>query len=175
MVVGGTYEHLGADILSMVKEEAIGYEGMKIDRMFFEKFEDVIRANDTVASAVEAGQWDRVIDYVNREIFDKPEESYTLDKLRKAAAVDRRLTLREILEKVFGLIPRFKSKDELLEEEFSKFVSDTKPEEAASATSSKASSSPSWLPTRCSPRLTSAPSRRSTVCSSLNTSRTTSP
>jgi len=67
---------------------------------------------------------------VNREVFDKPEEYYTLDKLRKAAAVDRRLTLREILEKIFGLIPRFKSKDELLEEEFAKFVADTKPAEA---------------------------------------------
>jgi len=67
---------------------------------------------------------------VNREVFDKPEEYYTLDKLRKAAAVDRRLTLREILEKVFGLIPRFKSRDELLEEEFAKFVADTKPDEA---------------------------------------------
>ena len=131
VVVGGTYEHLGADILSMVKEETVGYGGMKIDRMFFEKFEDVIRADDTVASAVESGQWDRVIDYVNHEVFDKPEEYYTLDKLRKAAAVDRRLSLREILEKVFGLIPRFKSKDELLEEEFSKFVADYKPEEAA--------------------------------------------
>ena len=52
------------------------------------------------------------------------------DKLRKAADVDRRLTLREILEKIFGLIPRFKSKDELLEEEFAKFVNDYKPEEA---------------------------------------------
>ena len=130
VVVGGTYEHLGADILSMVKEETIGYEGMKIDRMFFEKFEDTVRENETIAKAVEAGQWDRVIDYVNREVFDKPEEYYTLDKLRKAASVDRRLTLREILEKVFGLIPRFKSKDELLEEEFAKFVADTKPEEA---------------------------------------------
>ena len=128
VVVGGTYEHLGDDIVLMVKEETIGCEGMKIDRMFFEKFEDVVRANDTVAAAVEAGQWDRVIDYVNREVFDKPEEYYTLDKLRKAAAVDRRLTLREILEKVFGLIPRFKSKDELLEEEFSKFVADRVPE-----------------------------------------------
>jgi type I restriction enzyme R subunit len=128
VVVGGTYEHTGADILSMIKEETIGNEGMKIDRMFFEKFEDVIRANDTVAAAVEAGQWDRVIDYVNREVFDKPEEYWTLEKLRKAAAVDRRLTLREILEKVFGLIPRFKSKDELLEEEFSKFVADRVPE-----------------------------------------------
>ena len=131
VVVDGTYEHLGADIIASMRVEQITAEGMKIDRMFFEKFEDAIRANDTVAAAVEAGQWDRVIDYVNREVFDRPEEYYTLDKLRKAAAVDRRLTLREILEKVFGLIPRFKSRDELLEEEFSKFVADTKPEEAA--------------------------------------------
>jgi type I restriction enzyme R subunit len=128
VVVGGTYEHLGADILASMRVEQITAEGMKIDRMFFEKFEDVIRADDTVAAAVEAGQWDRVIDYVNREVFDKPEEYYTLDKLRKAAAVDRRLTLREILEKIFGLIPRFKSRDELLEEEFTKFVADRVPE-----------------------------------------------
>jgi type I restriction enzyme R subunit len=128
VVTGGAYEHLGTDILAMVKEATIGQEGMKIDRMFFEKFEDVIRANHTVATAVEAGQWDRVIDYINHEVFDKPEEFYTLDKLRKAAAVDRRITLREILEKVFGLIPRFKSKDELLEEEFAKFVADRVPE-----------------------------------------------
>lgn len=45
--------------------------------------------------------------------------------------IRRRLTLREILEKIFGLIPRFKSKDELLEEEFAKFVADLKPDEAA--------------------------------------------
>ena len=128
--VASSYEHLGADIIASLQVEQITLEGMKIDRMFFEKFEDSVRDNATIAQAVEAGQWDRVIDYVNREVFDKPEEYYTLDKLRKAAAVDRRLTLREILEKIFGLIPRFKSKDELLEEEFAKFVSDAKPEEA---------------------------------------------
>ena len=125
-----TYEHLGGDIVASLRVEQITAEGMKIDRMFYEKFEDTIRENATIVDAVEAGQWDRVIDYVNREVFDKPNEFYTLDKLRKAAAVDRRLGLREILEKIFGLIPRFKTKDELLEEEFSKFVADYKPEEA---------------------------------------------
>ena len=129
-VVGGAYEHIGEDILASMKVEDIGLEGMKIDRMFFERFEDTVRENAEIVAAVEAGQWDRVIDYVNREVFDKPEEYYNLDKLRRAASVDRRLTLREILEKVFGLIPRFKSKDELLEEEFAKFVADCKPEEA---------------------------------------------
>lgn len=125
---GGTYAYVGDDMLASMRVEQITAEGMRIDRMFFERFEDTVRADDTVASAVEAGQWDRVIDYVNREIFDKPDDYYNLDKLRKAAAVDRRLTLREILEKVFGLIPRFKSKDELLEEEFSKFVADHVPD-----------------------------------------------
>lgn len=128
--VGGTYEHLGTDILAMVKEAAVGVEGMKIDRMFFEKFEDTVRGNDFIAHSVESGQWDRVIDYVNREVFDKPEEYYNLEKLRQAVALDRRLTLREILEKIFGLIPRFKTKDELLEEEFAKFLADYKPEES---------------------------------------------
>lgn len=136
--VGGIYDHLGNDILSMIKEVPIGAEGMKIDRMFFERFEDVIRGNEKLASAVEAGEWERVIDYVNREVFNRPDEFYSLEKLRKAAAIDRRLSLREILEKVFGLIPRFKSKDELLEEEFAKFVADTKPEEAEAIPAIKA-------------------------------------
>ncbi len=127
VVTRGNYEHLGEDILSTIKEETIGHEGMKVDRMLYEKFEEAVRDNPVIAAAVEQGQWDRVIDYVNREVFNKPNEYFSLEKLRKAAAADRRLGLREILEKVFGLIPRFKSKDELLEEEFAKFVADYKP------------------------------------------------
>ena len=100
-----TYEHLGHDILEGIVEETIGPEGMRIDRMFFDRFADTVRQDETIVQAVEAGQWERVVDYVNREVFDKPEEYYTLAKLRKAAAVDRRLTLREILERVFGIIP----------------------------------------------------------------------
>lgn len=129
-VYTGTFEHLGDDILASIKEETIGYEGMKVDRMFYQQFENKLRENKFIAASVEAGQWDRVIDYVNKEVFDKPTEYYSLEKLRRAAEVDRRLTLREILEKIFGLIPRFKSKDELLEEEFAKFVADYKPEES---------------------------------------------
>lgn len=126
---GQLYEYAGDDLISTIKEEVIGEQGMRIDREFYAKFEDVVREDDFIAKSVEAGQWDRVIDYVNNEIFDKPDEYYSLEKLRKAAAVDRRLGLREILEKIFGLIPRFKTKDELLEEEFSKFVADYKPDE----------------------------------------------
>ena len=127
---GATYENLAADILRSVKEVVIDYEGMRIDRQFYQRFGDAVRNNQLIGDAVAAGQWDMVIDYVNRELFNKPEQYYTLDKLRKASEVDRRVSLREILEKVFGLIKEFKTKDELLEEEFSKFLVDHKPEAA---------------------------------------------
>jgi type I restriction enzyme R subunit len=129
-VIGGIYNHTGEDILATIKEEVVGPEGMRIDRMFFRRFEEAVKEDPTIAANVEAGQWDKVIDYVSREVLNKPEEFYTLEKLRRAAAIDRRLSLREILEKAFGLIHRFKTKDDLLEEEFSKFVADRKPQEA---------------------------------------------
>jgi len=129
-IKAAAFEHRGADVVARMTDTVVGFEGMRIDREFYARFEKTVRENDFIAAAVEAGQWDRVIDYVNKEVFDKSSQYYSLDKLRKAAGVDRRLTLREILEKIFGLIPRFKSKDDLLEEEFSKFVADQKPEEA---------------------------------------------
>jgi len=125
----GEYENFDPDTLLIARETQIGLEGMKIDRMFFNKFEDKVKDDPVIKTHVEQGKWDQVIDYVNEEIMDKPEEYFTLDKLRHAAGVDRRLSMREIIEKVLGLIPSFKSKDDLLEEEFAKFIADYKPEQ----------------------------------------------
>jgi type I restriction enzyme, R subunit len=57
----GNYDQLGGDILSSLKEEAVGNDGMKIDRMFYEKLKDSLRENDVIASSIAVGQWDRVI------------------------------------------------------------------------------------------------------------------
>lgn len=111
------------------KEQMIGLEGMKIDRMFFNRFEEKLKEDDFIKENVGEENWNSVIEYVSKNIMDKPEEYFTLDKLRKAAGVDRRLGLREIIEKAFGLISHFKSKDDLLEEEFQKFIDVCKPEE----------------------------------------------
>lgn len=125
----GEYIHGGPDNLQHVREEAVGPQGMKIDRMFFEGFEKAVKADPILQQKVDNEQWDQAIDYVTTHLLDKPAEFYTLDKLRRAAGVDRRLTLREILEKIFGLIPGFKSKDELLEDEFQKFLLDQSPDQ----------------------------------------------
>ncbi len=121
----GGYEHLGPDALAGISEDPVGPGGMKIDRMMFDRFADSIRDDKAVAAAVEAGDWEFAAERVRRAHLGKPEEYYTLDKLRRAISIDRRITIREILENVFGLITRFKSKDELLEEEFDKFLIDS--------------------------------------------------
>jgi type I restriction enzyme R subunit len=125
----GTYAHLGADIINSIREVEIGFNGMKIDRMFFQKFEDKVKEDPVVKKQVEAEHWEQATEYVIKNLFDKPEEYFNLDKLRVAAGVDRRLTVLEVLQKAFGFIPRFKPKDELLEEAFDQFVLDRKPEE----------------------------------------------
>lgn len=115
--------------MSVVKEEQIGLQGMKIDRMLFAKFEDRITMDDIIKKHVELGNWEFVISYIQNEILDNPDGYFTLEKLRKAASIDRKTSIREVVEKVFGIIPKFKSKDEMLEEEFDKFISIYPPEE----------------------------------------------
>lgn len=117
------------DAIVSKTETQIGLEGMRIDRMFFNKFEDKAKTDPVLQQKIEAEHWDQAMEYVTANLFDKPQEYFNLEKLRKAAGVDRRLTLREILEKVFSLIPSFKSKDDLLEDEFQKFLVDYQPDD----------------------------------------------
>lgn len=109
-------------LLSLV-EEAVGPEGMRIDRELYRKFENRIKMDDIIRKNVELGNWEQVVSHIQNEIFDKPEEYFNLEKIRKAAKIDRKVSIREVVEKIFGIIPKFKSKDELLDEEFDKFIS----------------------------------------------------
>jgi type I restriction enzyme R subunit len=117
------YDSTKHDLLKTFTVNEIGLEGMKIDRMYFEKFEDKVKEDDKIKELVQQKDFDAIEQYIISQIFDKPEEYYNLSKLRNAIKIDRRLSLREIIEKIFGFIPYFKSKDELLDEEFEKFDS----------------------------------------------------
>jgi len=126
---GKKYTSLLPDPLLILNEQLIGLNGMKIDRMLYQKFEDRIRMDDIIKKNVELGNWDEVISHIQSEIFDKPEEYFNIEKLRVAAKIDRKVSIREVVEKIFGIIPKFKSKDELLDEEFDKFISIYPPDE----------------------------------------------
>ena len=123
------YTNVDPDPLKSQVEYTVPVYGMKIDRKFFEQFEDKVKATPEVRKRL-GGDIKGAEELVISELFNKPEDFFNLDKLRKAVQIDRRITLREILAKAFGEIDRFKTKDELLEEELAKFVSIHKPDAA---------------------------------------------
>lgn len=126
----GIYELFEPDEVVSQNEQQIGLEGMRIDRELFRRFEDALRADKTLAELVTRQSWDAAGRHMVENIFGKPNDFYDLEKLRRASGVDRRISLRELLEKAFGLIPKFKSKAELIEDEFQKFLADQQPQEA---------------------------------------------
>jgi type I restriction enzyme, R subunit len=123
------YDSTRDDPLSMVREEHIGIEGMRVDRELFMRFENRINMDAVIKKHVELGDWEHIASHIQQEIFNNPENYFSLENLRKAAGIDRKTSIREVVEKIFGIIPKFKSKDELLEEEFDKFISIYPPEE----------------------------------------------
>ncbi|MBK8619873.1 MAG: DEAD/DEAH box helicase family protein [Anaerolineales bacterium] len=123
------YESKRADALNAIRETAIGPEGMRVDRMYFQKFEDQIKQDGFAVEKAEVGDLEAIIKHIEENVFDKPEEFFNLEKLRKSLNIDRRVSLREIVEVIFGLKSYFKTRDEMLDEEFDKFDSRFMPDE----------------------------------------------
>ena len=122
------YENINLDPVVGVDETAVGLAGMRIDRKLFEKFEEVVGTDEHIKNKIYEGKYEEAEAYIKDKVFDKPDDYFNLDKLRKSLKLDRRLSLKEILEKIFGKIKKFKTKDELLEEEIQKFISIYHPE-----------------------------------------------
>lgn len=120
------YQHTGADVVSLMTETKIGAEGMRIDRMFFKKFEENIKEDEFIKEAVKTENWQEAESYVRKEKFDKPNDYINLDKIKRSLSIDRRISVREVLEYIFGMIPNIKMKNELLEDEFERFIDDNK-------------------------------------------------
>jgi type I restriction enzyme R subunit len=125
--VSGAYSFI-PDPLRTLNEKPIGYSGMRIDREFFEKTSSIIKQDKDIEQAVENEQWGTAVDLTRERYENKPEDYITLEKLRRALKLDRSLTWLELIEHIYGLIPHLKTKDDLLNDEFEKFVSIYKPE-----------------------------------------------
>ena len=121
-ITATTFENFDPDPLKTMMETKIGLQGMKIDRMFFQQFEDQVKQDKTARIQYEQGNYAAAQRYIEETYLDKPTEHYTWDKLRRATGVDRRVTVREMLDKIFGLIPAFKSKQELVTDEFDAYL-----------------------------------------------------
>ena len=67
--------------------------------------------------------------YLNENVFDKPTEFFNLDKLRNILGVDRKISVKELIEYSQGKITGIKSKEEIIEDEYEKFDNEYVPEE----------------------------------------------
>lgn len=109
--------------------EVMAFEGdiMRVDReLYINKFEEKVKETyeqkPEFKEAVDGGNYDQMEQVVREHVFNKPKEYFTLETVRKGYNADRRLTLWEILDKIFGRIKRFRTKDEIAQVEFERFV-----------------------------------------------------
>jgi type I restriction enzyme R subunit len=112
-----------------LQEIKISDDGMRIDREMFtpiQNFEEQVKSQvqnkPELKKAYEEENWDFLVAYIKKEVFDKPKEFWNIDKLCDEYDIDIRLTTKEILMKVFGKIDKFQTRTELAEEEFALFL-----------------------------------------------------
>lgn len=118
----GIVELPGDDPIKSIRETSEGVI-MRIDREGFKRVTDKDVAADPILAAMwHNGDIANAEAYVKEKIFDKPESYLNLERIRRIFDVDRKISVKEVLEVVFGDKETFEMKDELLENEWRNFV-----------------------------------------------------
>ena len=124
-IVIGDVTNYNPDPLKLLTQTAVGFEGMKVDWKLFEKARDTIRADAEIEQAMTDDRLDLAATLARDHFENRPELYLTLEKLKEAEKLDRRLTWREVVERIFGRIDHFRTKDELLDDEYANFIAVT--------------------------------------------------
>ena len=104
-------------------------EGMKVDRMFFNTFASTIKEqHPEIRELILSHDFEAAADYLIKNVLDKPNEYFTMEKLQRSIQLDRNLTTEELLKFVHGLIDHIPTKRDCLEEDFEKFDNRYMPE-----------------------------------------------
>ena len=108
--------------------EVLRFDGdiMRVDReLYINRFETKVKetyqTNPQFKEALDNGDRETAEQTLRELVFNKPEDFFSLDSVRRGYQADRRLNLWEILDKIFGRIPRFRSRAELALDEFERY------------------------------------------------------
>lgn len=118
------YENAEEDKITSWQEKQVDFQGMKVDYMFFKTFETAMNNDAEIKQLMEAGEVEVAAARTKEKYDNKPAEYFDLEKLRKSLKIDRKITWRELLELVY-YGNTIKGKEDLLEDEFSKFIATT--------------------------------------------------
>ena len=121
------FTNTSPDPMAELIREEIGLFGMRIDReMYRERFaqqaSEAVASDSLLRQAYDDEDWPAVEERIRRLLFEKPQEFWNLSKLQEVYKSDRLPSLREILARVFGLIPEIPTRGQLADEAFEKFV-----------------------------------------------------
>ncbi|NLS79645.1 MAG: DEAD/DEAH box helicase family protein [Chloroflexi bacterium] len=112
-----------ADRLKKVALWEVPKTGMKVDRMYFDRFAEQVKADPEVRRLYENGDIPGAEALVRDRHFNRPEDYFNLERLREHLHLDRRVSLRELLAHALGETGRPRTRDELLADELAAFVS----------------------------------------------------
>jgi type I restriction enzyme R subunit len=118
------------DPLADLKEILISNQGMKIDRNLYRSFKKTVTDDAIIKGLVSQQNFDEAETYLKDEVLDKPNEFFTIEKIRKSLGLDRQLTVPELLLHVFGHIDHIPSQRECLDEEFDKLDKAINPDDS---------------------------------------------
>lgn len=121
------YENTESDYIKSIDVTNIGSEGMKIDRELyaqdFEKsIQEQVHNNPKLKELAESFDELWMEHYAVQHIENKPSEFYNLTKLNESYNFERPLGRWEIIMKALGLITRFKTKQDLIDEAWDNFT-----------------------------------------------------
>ena len=121
------FTNTSPDPMASVARDEIGLFGMRIDReMYRDRFaqqaSQAVATDGLLRQAYEDEDWPAVEERVRRLLFEKPQDFWNLPKLHDVYKTDRIPSLREILARVFGLIPQIPTRGQLADEAFERFL-----------------------------------------------------
>lgn len=123
-----TYTYTGPDDVKTVAAEEFGPDHiMRVDKEAFSKsFESRAREeaekSDDLREAVEREDWRHLWNYVSANLFGKPQEYWDFEKLQNAYGIDRRISPEELMMKVFVPGYSLKKRQDLVGEQFERFM-----------------------------------------------------
>jgi len=106
--------NLSSDTLASLNEEVIGIAGMKVDRKFFSSFSEKVNVDPNIQIYIRNHDLEGLIEYLQREIFNKPIEFFTLEKIERALGLKRHLTIREVAHNIITGHEEYKTKKKFL-------------------------------------------------------------
>jgi alpha-mannosidase len=100
---------------------------MRIDRercceRFAQQASEAVAVDAVLRQSYDDEDWPAVEERVRRLLFKQPHDFWNLSKVQEVYGTDRLPSLREILARVFGLIPEIPTRSQLADQAFDRFI-----------------------------------------------------